>query len=75
MAATAVAVPEDQYEHANAVLTAHAPQAAAYVQLAIDQSGGVTYLAIRPRRIEIRDLSASPPVFVNVELDAEREQG
>ena len=74
MAATATAVPEEQHAHANAVLTAHAPQAADYVQLAIDQSGGVTYLAIRPRRIEIRDLSVSPPVFANVELEAEGER-
>ncbi len=68
IAASAELLPELGHAHAKAVLIGNAPQAAAYIQLAIDQSGGVTYLAIQPTRIEIRDLASSPPVFATVDL-------
>ena len=59
IAANAELLPEDGHAHANAVLVTNAPEAAAYVQFAIDQSGGVTYLAIQPN--ESRFGTLPPP--------------
>lgn len=70
IAATAQLVPEDRHPHARTVLVSNAPEAAGYVQMAIDRSGGVTYLAIRPTRIEVRDLTRTPPVFANLDVSS-----